>query len=121
MFISLTFNMYMHKNIINHVQEKEMSIENIYDELLNQGVLFPEIVLKQVKLETGHLKHVHDNNLFGFRTSKGYLKFENWIEAIAYKKSWQERKYKGGDYYAFLKKLPYAEDPIYIEKLKKIK
>jgi hypothetical protein len=29
-------------------------------------------------------------------------------------------RYKGGDYYEFLRRIPYAEDPNYIYKVKKI-
>ena len=29
-------------------------------------------------------------------------------------------RYKGGDYYEFLRRVPYAEDPNYINKVKRI-
>lgn len=100
--------------------EEELTIENVYKELIKQDVLFVEIVLAQVILETGHLKHVPKNNLFGFYNGHRYLEFDSWKEAVAFKKKWQEKKYKGGDYYVFLETLPYAEDKNYISKLKQI-
>ena len=120
--ISFHLNSYsFHFPTTIHIIEKEMTIENIYEKLLECEILFPDIVIKQVKLETGYLKYVKENNLFGFQTKNGYMKFETWEEAIFYKKRWQERKYKGGDYYLFLKNLPYAQDSLYIQKIKRIK
>jgi hypothetical protein len=98
-----------------------MTIENIEKELIKQNILHYEIVLKQVKVETGSLKYVRHNNIFGFRGNHGYLKFETWQDAVTYKKKWQEKNYKGGDYYAFLKRIGYAENPNYIQHLKKMK
>lgn len=120
--ISFHLNVYsFHFPTTIHKIVKEMTIENIYEKLLEYEILFPDIVIKQVKLETGHLKHVKNNNLFGFQTKNGYMHFETWEEAILYKKHWQERKYKGGDYLLFLKNLPYAKDSLYIQKIKRIK
>lgn len=100
--------------------EKTMTIENIREELIQQNIAHVTIVLNQVKLETGHLKFVKNNNLFGFHDGKQYLKFDTWQDAIAYKKKWQDRKYKGGDYYKFLKNVGYAKDSNYINKLKQM-
>ena len=100
--------------------EKTMTIENIEEELIQQGINHVDIVLNQVKLETGHLKFVKNNNLFGFHNGKSYLKFDTWQDAVIYKKQWQDRKYKGGDYYKFLKNVGYAKDSNYINKLKQM-
>lgn len=86
------------------------------------GVKHSDIVTAQSLLETGEyrsqLVRTH-NNLFGFRTKKGYLKFDSWQESCAYYKRWQTKRYKGEqDYYAFLTKIGYAEDPEYTSKLK---
>lgn len=117
--VSLVLNDYYHS-----FKFKEflipLTIENVKKELIKQNILYSDIVLKQVKLETGHLKYVKHNNLFGFRTDTGYLRFETWQDAIVYKKKWQLRKYKGGDYYLFLKRIRYASDPNYINKLKRM-
>lgn len=119
---SLFLNRYVFLYEIEVIKEnKELTIENVLEELYINEVLFPEIVIKQVKLETGHLKHIYKNNLFGFHNGKRFLEFESWQEAVKFKKTWQDKKYKGGNYYEFLMNLPYAQDPEYIAKLKKIK
>jgi len=86
------------------------------------GVKHVNIVLAQSVLETGHYKskltRTH-NNLFGFRTKNGYLKFNSWADCCAYYKRWQDRHYKTSkysNYYIFLRKIGYAEDPNYIPK-----
>lgn len=97
---------------------------NLKRKIYNLGIKYPEIVIKQVYHETGHLTSnicKSYNNLFGFRLKSGYIRFNNWIESIVYYKKWQDRHYKSGDYYTFLEDIGYAEDSLYIQKLKKIK
>ena len=103
-----------------------LSEENLYNELVAQGVDFPEIVTAQALLETGHFKSyacLQQNNLFGLRDNKGkYMSFPHWTDAVAaYKKYIQRYNHPvPEDYYAYLKELGYAEDPQYIDKLKQI-
>jgi uncharacterized FlgJ-related protein len=103
-----------------------LSEENLYNELVAQGVDFPEIVTAQALLETGHFKSyacLQQNNLFGLRDSKGkYMSFPHWTDAVAaYKKYIQRYNHPvPEDYYAYLQELGYAEDPQYIDKLKQI-
>ncbi len=97
--------------------------DNLLVLLKDKGIKYPEIVLNQSLLETGHFTSpvcLDKCNLFGFRDGK-YLEFESYEKCVEYYKRWQDRKYKGGDYYNFLKKLPYAEDSLYICKLKRMK
>ena len=96
-------------------------MQNLIKEMNQQDIKHADIVINQVKLETGNLKYVKNNNLFGFRGNHGYLKFDTWQDAVRYKKEWQTKKYKGGDYYAFLLKVKYATDTTYINKLKQFK
>ncbi|CAG5080817.1 glucosaminidase domain-containing protein [Parvicella tangerina] len=103
----------------------ELTPENVYAQLEKFEIRHPEIVLRQSILETGwygckycSLEH---NNIFGFRYKKKYLEFNNWVEAVKYYKKWQDKRYKGGDYYTFLKKVGYATSKTYISKLKSIK
>lgn len=95
----------------------------VMHELTKLDVKHKDIVLAQSKLETGfyssQLVRTH-NNLFGFRTKKGYLRFDTWEESCEYYKKWQAKRYKKGDYYKFLVEIGYAEDPQYTTKLKKI-
>jgi flagellum-specific peptidoglycan hydrolase FlgJ len=104
----------------------KLSKRAVIKELRRLGVKHPRIVAAQSVLETGHYKsqltRTH-NNLFGFRTSKGYLRFKNWKECCAYYKRWQDRHYEPNQhrsYYGFLRWVGYAEDPDYTTKVKTI-
>lgn len=88
-----------------------------------EGIKHPDCVFKQAIWETGHLKSnicKTKNNLFGFCLSDGYINFKNWIESVKYYKSWQDRHYKGGDYFEFLDSIKYSEDSTYTSKIKLI-
>ena len=81
----------------------------------------PNIVLAQAKLETGNFSSYLfevSNNLFGFRGFRGYYKYENWQSSVVAYKEWQDKKYKGGDYFEFLESIGYATDSLYCYKLK---
>ena len=90
------------------------------------GVKYPDIVYAQAILETGYFtsqQYVKYNNLFGLYNSnkKQYYRFNHWSESVEAYINMVEYKYKDGtDYYHFLKTLPYAEDPQYINKIKQI-
>lgn len=103
----------------------KLSNENLYNELLAQGIDYPKIVLGQAILETGHFQSYsckQRNNLFGLRLKDGtYMEFEHWTNSVtAYKKYIQKYKKVPKDYYKFLDDLGYAEDSIYIIKVKQI-
>ena len=111
----------------------DLNMENIEYWVDYYEIKFPEIVIAQIKLETGYLTSdllVSNNNLFGMRyprqretTAKrdlgGYSYYDTWIHSILDYKIWQDKYYKDGDYYQFLNRI-YAEDTIYINKLKQI-
>ena len=85
----------------------------------------PEIVYAQAIIETGNFKSknctIH-NNLFGLYNSKArrYHRFEHWIDAVIAYKKWIQRRYrKGENYYSFLERIGYAEDPDYTRKVRK--
>lgn len=89
------------------------------------GVKHPRIVTAQAILESGNFKSEvfkKYNNPFGLYDSKKkeYFKFSHWTDAVVAYISMVEYKYKGGDYYKFLEKLPYASDERYIYKVKTI-
>lgn len=125
--------------------------QEVYDEIVLQGILFPEIVIRQAITETacgttgvGKTR----NNLFGFRKTKSYINFNDstgnwrndikstykdsvgtWKASVAYYKQWQDRNYtrykeKTGktDYYSFIIWIGYAANGYtYTAFLKKIK
>lgn len=89
------------------------------------GVKYPRIVTAQAILESDNFNSElfrKYNNPFGLYNSKkkDYFKFKHWTDAVVAYISMVEYKYKGGDYYRFLKRLPYAEDSRYIDKVKAI-
>lgn len=103
----------------------ELTVKNVRKALINEEVQHAEIVLRQAILETGWFKctscSLNKNNIFGFWYKKKYIEFENWKECIAYYKRWQDKHYKGGDYYTFLRKVGFATSQTYVQKLKSIK
>lgn len=101
------------------VIELSLTYDNILSEMNKIGLKHPDILLKQIKIETGNLKKIKGNNLFGFRKNN-YISYDTWTDCIKYAKVWQDKRYKGGDYYTFLENINYAEDPLYNDKVKKV-
>lgn len=100
--------------------------EGLMEALLYYDIKHPEIVYAQAVLETGNFKSqlcVQHNNLFGLYNSKQsrYFKYNHWSESVkGYKNMIQNRYKPPNDYYKFLNNIGYAEDPRYINKLKRI-
>ena len=88
------------------------------------GIHHQSVVLAQVLLETGYLSSSvcrNKHNLFGLTRRDGqYYEFATWQESVKGYRDMIQYRYKGGDYYEFLRRIPYAEDPNYIYKVKKI-
>lgn len=97
--------------------------EGLIEALEYYDVHHKEIVYAQAILETGHFKSggcLKGHNLFGLR-GKHYHRYKHWSESVkAYKEKIQSRYKPGEDYYKFLKRIHYAEDPNYINLLKSI-
>ena len=88
-------------------------------------IQYPEIVTAQSILETGYYKSevcLQYNNLFGLYNSKkrDYYSFNHWAESVKAYYDLVQYRYKEGDYYAWLSKIGYAEDPNYISKVKSV-
>lgn len=98
--------------------------EGLMEALEYYDIHHKEIVYAQAVLETGHFKSGgcrKDNNLFGLRGSKNYYKYKHWSESVkAYKEKIQSRYRPGEDYYKFLERIHYAENPQYTNVLKRI-
>ena len=100
--------------------------EGLIEALEYYGVKHPQIVYAQAILETGHFKSdlcLNGNNLFGLYNSKKhrYYTFDHWIESVVAYLDFIQYRYKPpNDYYKFLSDIGYAEDPEYINKLKRI-
>ncbi len=100
--------------------------DSVHAYILLVGIKNPDIVLRQAILETGWFQSkmlMDKNNLFGFRSTKKYMRFESWQASIDYYKAWQDEYYTNPeeDYYAFLKRIRYARTKEYIWTLKHIK
>ncbi len=106
---------------------------SLYDSLVRHKIESPKTVLAIVILETGWMQCKdcaleRNNNLFGFRTNKAFLKFSSTSESIKYMKRWQVKYYKpwktkhpNGTYYDYLKYIRYCDNmDNYIRKIKSI-
>ena len=103
----------------------KLTNENLYNELIAQEIDYPEIVLAQAILETGNYTSYscrERNNLFGLRKRDGsYMTFDHWTNSVhAYKKYIQKYKTVPENYYKFLDDLGYAEDSIYVLRVKSV-
>ena len=97
----------------------ELTIPNLYKEIIRNGILYPKIVLAQAILETGWFRSSvcrNKHNLFGLtnpRTGK-YYEFNHWTESVRAYYTKVQYKYKGGNYLLWLDEIGYAEDPNYL-------
>lgn len=105
-----------------------LTIPNLYQEIIRNGIKHPKIVLAQAILETGRFRSPlcrNRHNLFGLtnpQTGK-YYEFNHWTESVrAY---YTKVQYRYGqknrinssdvDYLKWLRDIGYAEDPRYIQ------
>ena len=98
--------------------DRPLNLHNLFKVMKDCGVLFPKIVAAQYCLETGYgSSNVcrNYNNLFGLYNSsqRDYYRFRSWEESVAGYVRMIQRRYnpkKDKDYYAFLKRIGYAEN-----------
>ena len=97
----------------------QLTIPNLYKEIIRNGILYPKIVLAQAILETGWFRSSvcrNKHNLFGLtnpRTGK-YYEFNHWTESVRAYYTKVQYKYKGGNYLLWLDEIGYADNPDYI-------
>lgn len=101
-----------------------LNLQNLLVVMSELGLSNKLFVMAQAVLETGNFKSRvcrEYNNLFGLYDSrnKDYFRFEKWEDSVAGYQKMIQRRYKGGNYLRFLKKVRYAEDPQYIPKVAK--
>ena len=100
----------------------ELTIPNLYAEIIRNGIRHPKIVLAQAILETGWFTSSvcrNKHNLFGLtnpRTGK-YFEFGHWTESVQAYYTKVQYKYKGGNYLLWLRDIGYAENPNYIREV----
>jgi hypothetical protein len=90
--------------------------------LKHHRVKHVDIVYNQARLESANFTsrgYKELNNPFGFTYKGRLMKFDSMNHSIAYLKSFQVRKMKPNEnYYDFLKRVRWATDKFYIQKLK---
>lgn len=106
-------------------EEKPLNMKNLMTVMEKVGLSNKLHVLAQAVLETGWFKSEicrSYNNLFGLYDSKtkDYYHFERWEDSVVGYKKFIQYKYKGGNYFMFLQRIGYAEDPQYISKIAKV-
>ena len=103
----------------------ELTIPNLYKEIIRNGILYPKIVLAQAILETGWFRSSvcrNKHNLFGLtnpRTGK-YYEFNHWTESVRAYYTKVQYKYKGGNYLLWLDEIGYSENSNYIKTIIKV-
>jgi hypothetical protein len=100
------------------------SEDNLMKYIKILGIKHPDIVMNQARLETGNFtsnRFKKYNALFGFQSSDTNVhKYNTWKESVIAYKMLQMKYYKDDeDYYKFLSRIKYAQDSLYIVKLKK--
>lgn len=100
----------------------ELTIPNLYQEIIRNGIQHPRIVLAQAILETGWFRSPlcrNRHNLFGLTNPKTgkYYEFNHWTESVRAYYTKVQYKYKGGNYLQWLRDIGYAEDPRYVREV----
>lgn len=103
----------------------ELTIPNLYQEIIRNGIRHPKIVLAQAILETGWFRSPlcrNRHNLFGLTNPKTgkYYEFNHWTESVRAYYTKVQYKYKGGNYLLWLRDIGYAEDPRYVREVIKV-
>mgnify|MGYP003440176644 FL=1 len=101
---------------------------NVYREIMDNDIMFSEIVLRQSILESGYYKShncKHRNNIFGYKggvkeasNKEGYAIYNNWMESVKAYKRWQHKRltWDVTDYYQFLVDNKYHQSSDYKKK-----
>jgi hypothetical protein len=110
---------------INYQPVAELTLENLMTVLEKYAVKHAKVVAAQAILETGYFSStlcLESHNLFGLRhpSDGSYYTFDNWEQSVKAYLDDVQYKYTGGDYYAFLRRIGYAEDRQYTSKVRKI-
>lgn len=103
----------------------ELTIPNLYQEIIRNGIRHPKIVVAQAILETGWFRSPlcrNRHNLFGLTNPKTgkYYEFNHWTESVRAYYTKVQYKYKGGNYLLWLQNIGYAEDPRYVSEVIKV-
>lgn len=119
--------------------QEEINDSTLYSLLVEIGAWYPELLVKQAKLESANYQssvYTNNNNLYGMRnvysrpttqinTKNGYGVYHNWQLSAIDRVLWDEEIFDSqpeteDEYLDFIAAI-YAEDPNYISKVKSIK
>lgn len=111
--------------VSNRKELPTLTIPNLYQEIIRNGIRHPKIVLAQAILETGWFRSPlcrNRHNLFGLTNPKigKYYEFNHWTESVRAYYTKVQYKYTGGSYLLWLHKIGYAEDPRYVREVMKV-
>ncbi len=119
------------------VDDLPFSEDNLRAVIKRYGIRFPDIVMAQAELETGHFtsrSFTRHNNLFGMKLAKsrltvatgeryGHARYDHWTYSVmdyALFQSTFARKIRTKDKYLRYLQRNYASDERYIDKLTKL-
>jgi flagellum-specific peptidoglycan hydrolase FlgJ len=127
------------KDLESRLRFSELTTEYLKLAIEINGIIAPEIVFAQSCLETGNFQSelcTGQNNLFGMKkarrrqttargsTDNNYATYLSWYDSVKDMKLFQEWYLSRGrdltDYFGFLAAIGYAEDPLYIPKVRKL-
>ena len=116
----------------------ELNHENLELAMEFYEIEHADIVMSQALIETGHFKSYNctkRHNLFGLVNSRQkrteanrnrYFVFNHWSESVKGYRDYVQYKFTDNkekwdnDYYVFLQRLGYAEDPTYVNKVRNL-
>jgi uncharacterized FlgJ-related protein len=115
----------------------EFSESNLITYMRKIGIVYPDIVLAQAKIETGNFTSVifkENNNLFGMKVarsrpttavgkSRNHAVYETWLLSLIDYKLWQDKMiHRAPTKRKYLEYLSrnYAEDKTYVRKIKNL-
>ena len=102
-----------------------ITVEGLYKACDYYEIQQPDIVVAQAILETGFFKSdlcLKRHNLFGLFNSRtmDFYSFDHWAESVKAYRDKVQYRYQTGNYYDWLEHIGYAEDSLYVSKLKNI-
>lgn len=123
--------------IKENAEKNAFTTDRLKAYILELNIKFPHIVYAQAQLESGEFKsHIfrENNNFFGMKqafkrpttnkgTENGHAFFDNWRDCVVdyalYQAAYLSDLKTEAEYYEYLRQ-NYAEDPNYVDKLKRI-
>jgi len=127
----------VNKVVYSAVDDLKFSEENLMIVIKRFGIRFPDVVMAQAKLETGHFtskSFTRHNNLFGMKVPKsrltvatgesfGHARYDHWTYSVmdyALFQSTFARKIRTRKGYMRYLSRNYAEDDSYVQKIGKL-